>query len=288
MRSSIFSSLLKADRVGFQTKKDAFNFIQTCRFYLEDTESKGARTSIISGDRTVEAQSYPISINVDKVNSLIKQERTQLQKSQLINFISDRRLILRVDRIEPSKNILRGLKAYRLFLEKYPRFQGKVQMLGLLVPSRMEVDEYQDYLEDVMAEAGMINALFSDSIWEPVRLIVGDNYHRAIAAMQLYSVLLVNPIADGMNLVAKEGALVNQHDGVLVLSEHAGAYDELGKDAISVSPYDIYGTAAAIHRALTMDIQERKARAEKMRQIVQNADIKRWFNNQLADAVGEG
>lgn len=286
MRNRIFSSLLNADRVGFQTRKDAFNFIQTCRFYLDEAKTGGARDEITYQGRTVQARAYPISINISKVSSIAAEEQTELQKSQLINFISDRELILRVDRIEPSKNILRGLKAYRLFLEEYPQYHGKVQMLGLLVPSRMEVDEYQDYLEEVMAETGMINALYSDSIWEPVRVIVGDNYRRAIAAMQLYSVLLVNPIADGMNLVAKEGVLVNQHDGVLILSEHAGSYDELGEHAISVSPYDIYGTAAAIYDALTMDIQERRKRADRMRQIVEHSGIQTWFDNQLKDAQG--
>jgi trehalose 6-phosphate synthase len=233
----------------------------------------------------VQAKAYPISINVNKVQHIAQETETQLQKSQLINFISDRKLILRVDRVEPSKNILRGLKAFRVLLEQYPEYQGEVQMLALLVPSRMEVDEYQDYLQQVMAEAGMINATFSDSIWEPIRVIVGDNYRRAIAAMQLYSVLLVNPIADGMNLVAKEGVLVNQHDGVLVLSEHAGAYDELGEHSLSVSPYDIYGTAEAIHRALDMDINERQNRAQAMRSIVENADVNQWFYNQLEDAL---
>ena len=158
-------------------------------------------------------------------------------------------MILRVDRIEPSKNILRGLEAYRTLLEMHPEHRGKVQMMALLVPSRMEVDEYQDYLREIMSEAGMINANFSTPYWEPVRIMVGDNYDRAIAAMQLYDVLLVNPLADGMNLVAKEGVLVNQKDGVLVLSEDAGAFYELGEHALTVSPFDVYGTAKALHQA---------------------------------------
>lgn len=285
IREALLGSLLESNRIGFQTQNDAFNFVQTCRYFLDDVDSRGHRDRLFVNGREVKAKAYPISIDVDKVQSLAQTDETQLWKSQLTNFISDRKLILRVDRIEPSKNIIRGLKAYRAFLEAHPEQHGKVQMIGLLVPSRMEVEEYQDYMQQIMSEAGMINATFSESVWEPVRLIVGDNYPRAIAAMQLYSVLLVNPIRDGMNLVAKEGALVNQNNGALVLSEHTGAFEELGEHALAVSPFDIYGTAEAIHEALTMPVEERQRRAEKLRETVINAGVKRWFYDQVEDAL---
>jgi trehalose 6-phosphate synthase len=160
-------------------------------------------------------------------------------------------------------------------------------MLALLVPSRMEVNQYQDYLQDIMAQAGMINAKYSEAFWEPIRTIVGNNYPRAIAAMQLYDVLLVNPLADGMNLVAKEGVIVNQRDGVLVLSENAGAFFELGEDALTVSPFDVYGTAQMMHQALTMSADERRERAEKLKTRVRQNDIKQWFNQQLQDALSD-
>jgi trehalose 6-phosphate synthase len=285
MRNDLLYSLLDANRIGFQTRKDAFNFVQTCRYFLPDVESRGFRDRLFMDNRVVHATAYPISIDIEQVRSLMEETETQLLKSQLINFVSDRQLILRVDRIEPSKNVLRGLKAYRALLESHAEHHGKIQMLCLLVPSRMEVEEYKDYMQEIMAEAGMINATFSNSIWEPVRLIVGDNYPRAIAAMQLYSVLLVNPIKDGMNLVAKEGVLVNQNQGVLVLSEQTGAFDELGEHALAVSPYDIHGTAQAMHQALIMPLEERQERAEKLRAIVAGSDVKRWFELQVADAV---
>ena len=158
-------------------------------------------------------------------------------------------------------------------------------MLALLVPSRMEVDQYQDYLRDVMAEAGLINAEFSDELWEPIRLIVGDNYLRGIAAMKLYDVLLVNPIADGMNLVAKEGVFVNENDGVLLLSESAGAFFELGEHALTVSPFDVYGTARAMDQALSMATGEREQRATALRSIVGNAGVGQWFQRQMADSM---
>ncbi len=285
IRDFILTSLLQADRVGFQTEKDAFNFVQTCRFYLEGAHSQGTRDTVYYQDRAIKALAYPISIDLQKLETLAEEPQTHLLKTQLYNFVDDRKLILRVDRIEPSKNILRGLEAYRTLLETHPEHRGKIQMMALLVPSRTEVREYQDYLRDIMSEAGMINAKYSTSYWEPVRIVVGDNYDRAIAAMQLYDVLLVNPLADGMNLVAKEGALVNQRDGVLVLSEHAGAFYELGGQALTVSPFDIYGTAIALHRALSMPPEEKRQRAEKLRALVKSADIRSWFSDQVNDAM---
>lgn len=285
MREAILESLLHSDRVGFQTKRDAFNFVQTARFYLTDAHSHGTRDSITYAGRKTGAYAYPISVDVDKLQGMMNEPQAHLYKGQMISLIGDRKLILRVDRVEPSKNILRGLQAYRDLLESHPEHIGKVQMLALLVPSRMEVDEYQTYLRDIMAEAGMINARFSDEFWEPVRIIVGENYSRALAAMQLYDVLLVNPLADGMNLVAKEGALVNQRDGVLVLSEHAGAFYELGENALTVSPFDVHSTAEAMHQALVMPAQERRKRAEALRAIVQKAGVREWFASQVDDAL---
>ncbi len=285
MRNAILVSLLASDRVGFHTKKDAFNFVQTCRFYLDDAHSLGSRDSIHYQGRKVEARAYPISIDVDAVQEIAESTETQLFRSQVLQSTAGRRLILRVDRIEPSKNILRGLQAYRALLEQYPEYRGKVQMLALLVPSRMEVGHYQNYLKDIMAEAGMINAEYSDGLWEPARIIVGNNYHRAIAAMQVYDVLLVNPVADGMNLVAKEGALVNEHDGVVLLSEYAGAIYEMHEHVLSISPFDVHNAAEAIHQALQMPQEERQQRAEALREIVRRADVKRWFYMQTQDAL---
>ncbi|MFW5696902.1 MAG: alpha,alpha-trehalose-phosphate synthase (UDP-forming) [Phototrophicaceae bacterium] len=285
MRTPIFSSLLASDRIGFQTKRDAFNFVQTCRFYLEDAHSYGSRDSIEYKGRKVQAVSYPISIDVDKVQQIKDEPQTSLLRSRIMSFAGDSKIILRVDRTEPSKNILRGLQAFRELLVSRPEHRGKVQMLMLLVPSRMDVEEYQDYLQAIMAEAGMINAEYSDSFWEPVRIIVGNNYPRAIAAFQLYDVLLVNPIADGMNLVAKEGALVNERNGVLILSENAGAVYELGDQALVINPFDIHSTALAMDRALKMSAAEREKRAKAMNRQVINASVKTWFRRQLDDAL---
>lgn len=285
MRNTILMSLLAADRIGFQTRKDAFNFVQTSRFYLPGAHSHGSRDSIEYRGRKTYAIDYPISVDVSKVEELANEPQTRLLKAQLMSISADLKRIVRVDRIEPSKNILRGLQAFSALLEDHPEHRGRVQMLALLVPSRLEVAEYQTYWQEVMIEAGRINARFSESMWEPVRIIVGDNYHRAIAALQIYDVLLVNPTADGMNLVAKEGVLVNNRDGVLLLSEHAGAFYELGEQALVVNPFDLHGTAEAMHQALTMPQEQRRARAEALRAQVRSAGVHEWFSRQLADAM---
>ena len=285
MRTLLFSSLLDSDRVGFQTRTDAFNFVQSCRFHLDEAHAYGSREWIEHRGRRTAARAYPITIDVSKVEALAESPEVLRLRNQLHAAMGEARLILRVDRIEPSKNILRGLLAFRALLEDHPEQRGKVKMLQLLVPSRMEVNEYQTYLQEVMAAEAFINAEFSDESWEPVRTIIGNNYARAIAAMQLYDVLLVNPVNDGMNLVAKEGPLVNQRDGVLVLSEMAGAFYELGHDALTISPYDVYSTTEALYQALTMSADERHRRAESLRGQVRSASVGDWFMHQVADAL---
>jgi trehalose 6-phosphate synthase len=195
-------------------------------------------------------------------------------------------MILRIDRTEPSKNIVRGFLAFEEMLALYPEHLGQVQFLALLVPSRMDVDEYQDYLDELMAAAGRVNAQYGTSEWEPVRVLVGDSYPRAVAALQLYDVLLVNSIADGMNLVAKEGPIANQRDGVLVLSEGAGAHQQLEPGAIIISPCDVYATAEALRQALVMPPEERLERAARLRWLIEQEDITAWLCHQL-EAVAE-
>jgi trehalose 6-phosphate synthase len=156
-------------------------------------------------------------------------------------------------------------------------------MLGLLVPSRLGIEEYRQYLDEVIVTAQRLNLKYGDREWEPVKLIVGEDRARAIAAMQLYDVLLVNPIIDGMNLVAKEGPVVNERDGVLVISEGAGASAELSEAALVVSPYDVVQTAEALHRALTMSPEERAERAAKLRSCIEERTVGDWLYGQLVD-----
>jgi trehalose 6-phosphate synthase len=166
-------------------------------------------------------------------------------------------------------------------LELHPEHRGHVKFLALLVPSRLEVAEYRSYLDELMAAAGRVNAHYGDSGWEPIRLLIGDDYERAVAALQLYDVLLVNAIVDGMNLVAKEGPIVNQRDGVLILSERAGVRQQLEPGAIVIAPCDVYATAEALHQALVMPAEERHARATRLNWLLEREDIAAWICWQL-------
>jgi trehalose 6-phosphate synthase len=191
--------------------------------------------------------------------------------------------VLRVDRSEPSKNIIRGLRAHELLLERYPEFRGSVNFLQLLVPSRSDLGVYQTYTDEIFELVDSINDHFGEMDWQPIRVFYEDDYPQAIAAMTLYDVLLVNPVIDGMNLVSKEGPLVNANDGVLILSELAGAYEQLQEHVLAVSPTDLEGTVRALHQALTMPGDERRRRSEALRQIVIDEDIIRWLEHQLSD-----
>jgi trehalose 6-phosphate synthase len=179
---------------------------------------------------------------------------------------------------------VRGFQAFDEMLETHPEHRGKVQFLALMVPSRMEVEEYQSYLNELMGAAGQVNAKYGDSVWEPVRVVVGENYPRAVAAMQLYDVLLVNSIADGMNLVAKEGPVVNQQQGVLVLSEHTGARQQL-EWCTGCSHLDVSATAEALHQALIMPTDERRAKALQLRSLIESEDIVNWLCQQLETVI---
>jgi trehalose 6-phosphate synthase len=283
MRLELITALLHADRIGFQTERDTRRFLQTCVANLPEVRVTKPWRQVLHQGREIDAAPYPISVDVEGLHRQLASLEVQTQVARVRAMRGNRRLILRVDRVEPSKNVLRGLVAYRSFLNAYPEYRGKVFMLFLLVPSRSEVAEYRDYLRDINSLVGEINATLGDGEWEPVRVLLGNHYLRALAALSEYDVLMVNPLADGMNLVAKEGAVLNGRDGVLILSEEAGAAEELGEHALLVSPFDVYGTREAIHQALNMPQEERHARAVGLAEQVRANDIHGWFSRQMAD-----
>jgi trehalose 6-phosphate synthase len=281
MRQAILEGLCGVDLLGFQTREDALNFIRTCESYLPRAHTNYRRGRIWYRNHATHVCDFPISIDVAALRQLTDSAEVAEYRTEILSIVGDRQLIARVDRIEPSKNIVRGFLAFEEMLELYPEHYGKVTFLAMLVPSRLGVDEYQDYLDEIMAAAGRINANYGTSEWEPVRVLVGESYPRGVAVMQLYDVLLVNSIADGMNLVAKEGPIVNQRDGVLVLSERAGARQQLESGAIVISPCDVYATAEALHQALVMPCDERKERSERLRWMIEREDIGAWLCHQL-------
>jgi trehalose 6-phosphate synthase len=286
LRRELIESMLKANRIGFQTERDTRRFLQTAADTLPGIRvSKPWRQLTYQGHKT-DTQPYPISVDTTDLETRAASADVQAILQQFKTAYADRKMILRIDRIEPSKNILRGFIAFRNFLNTYPQYRRKVNMLALLVPSRTEIKEYKTYLRDIMALVGEINATLSDGDWEPVRVMIGNNYGRAIAALTMYDVLLVNPLADGMNLVAKEGVVLNRCNGVLILSEEAGVAEEFGDAPLLVSPYDVYGLLIALERALTMPLEERQARSRRLAAQVREHDIHHWFRRQISDING--
>jgi trehalose 6-phosphate synthase len=199
-------------------------------------------------------------------------------------------LILRVDRIDPSKNVVRGFHAFGLLLERHPELHGKVGMAALLAPSRQDIPEYAGYAVAVEAAAREVNERFGRDGWEPIELDVADDFPRSVAGYKQFDVLLVNPVFDGLNLVAKEAFLVNTRHGVLVLSENAGVHEELAEWTLTVNPLDVSGQADALHAALTLGPAERRRRADAIRRHVRAHDVRRWIDAQLddLDAVRSG
>ncbi|GGX19229.1 alpha,alpha-trehalose-phosphate synthase (UDP-forming) [Streptomyces noursei] len=194
---------------------------------------------------------------------------------------TDRKIVVRVDRTELSKNIVRGLLAFRRLLADRPEWRERVVHLAFAYPSRQDLAVYRDYTAQVGALAEEINAEYGTAGWQPVVLHVKDDFARSLAAYRLADVALVNPIRDGMNLVAKEVPVVSDAGCALVLSREAGAWEELGADALTVNPYDVGQTAEALHTALSMPAEERAARTARLAAAATALPPARWFLEQL-------
>jgi trehalose 6-phosphate synthase len=281
VRDAILHGLLGADLVGFQTRRDVRNFLLTCEENLGLAVDFRERTVFFEG-RTVWVRNYPISVDVDSLLAQADSEEVAAEEARLLSWRPEK-LILRVDRTDLSKNIVRGFLAYERMLEDHHELHGTVQFWAYLQPSRQDIDDYRAYLGSVLSVAARINRKFSRGGWTPIRVEVDDVMARALAGYRQFDVLLVNPIYDGMNLVAKEGVICNRREGVLVLSENAGSHEELGDFALSVNPFDIDETAEALFLGLTMDTRQKVARADRIRETVRSADINRWIALQLQD-----
>ena len=282
IRTAICDSLCHADIVGFQTRRDVRAFLESCDSFLDEVEVDYRDQVVHYQGRTTKVRSYPISIDVDEVQQIATSPRASEYETRLQSALG-KQTIIRVDRAEPSKNIVRGFSAYEILLDRYPELRGQVRFLAFLVPSRTHIRQYQRYIEEIDGAVRQINCKFGTPDWQPIQVFYGNNYIQAIAGMRLYDILLVNSVIDGMNLVAKEGPVVNQRDGVLILSEAAGAYEQLRDGALPVAPADIEGTARALHQALTMPAKERAARAKSMRETIETQDITAWLYKQLLD-----
>lgn len=279
---SIYKGLVGNDIIGFQTERDARNFLEGARTLLDGAVVDFEEGAVWWQGHRTQARAYPISISVTEerkaVNSAAGKRAAESVKPLLREYN-----IMRVDRIDPTKNILRGFQAYDEVLETHPELRGRVSFLAFLVPSRQTLPIYRRFDADLRAMIDEINAKYGTDDWTPVQAFFGNDRARALAAMQFYDVLLVNPIIDGMNLVVKEGIVVNQRDGVPVLSRTAGAFQQLAKGSIPTSPTDVHETAEALYRALTLSPEERRTRATIARTAVERSDLTVWLERQIHD-----
>ena len=287
IRDEIYTGLLANDIIGFHTRSYRRNFLQCCRDLMDlevDFERgvvhvrrpRGVGARLPAADRLRgDARASPSATRVARVRGELLRRRRE-------------HLILRVDRADLSKNVLRGFTAFDLFLEQHPEFGERVTFIAQLMPSRTDVPEYAEYLERIEALVAVVNHRHGTPDWMPIHLKLRDDLEEAVAAYKHYDVLLVNAMFDGMNLVAKEGPLVNERDGVSILSENTGAHEELGEFALSVNPFDIQELADSIHAALTMARDERARRADGLKEIVTSRDPGDWIDDQLADIRAKG
>lgn len=278
----IYQGLAGNDIIGFQTDRDARNFLEGARTILEGAVVDFEEGALWWQGQRTQARSYPISISVTAERKIIKSAAGKRAAERIHPLLGEKN-IMRVDRIEPTKNILRGFQAYDQMLENHKELLGKVVFLAFLVPSRQSLPEYKRYTADVMKIINKVNKKYGTPDWQPITAFCQNDRTLALAAMQYYDVLMVNPIIDGMNLVAKEGPVVNQNNGVLLLSRTVGAFQQLGKASVPTSPTDVEETAQALYHALTLPDNERHNKSTMARLIVERQDLDAWMQRQISD-----
>ncbi|MEY2455757.1 MAG: trehalose 6-phosphate synthase [Acidimicrobiaceae bacterium] len=257
--------------VGFHTRRWADAFKDCCRTYLGRDDA----TTFVS----------PLGADPDDLAATAASDACAIERDALSRVVGDRKLLVRVDRIELSKNVLRGLLAYDDLLERHPEWREHVVFAALLYPSREGLEEYAVYRDEVDALVAKVNDRWSTPTWSPILFDPDDNFPRSVAALQLADAVLVNPISDGLNLVAKEQALLSTRDAALVLSTEAGVWDELrDAGAIGVNPFDVAATSDALHLALSMPADERRARHEAMREAALARTPRHWLADHLTAA----
>lgn len=282
MRETIFRSMIANNILGFQSKRDVRNFLTSCEEFVSDCEVDYSKSSISSSLGNCYVKAYPISVNLNDIERIADSPRVIEYQQALKKQISNK-VIVRVDRGEPTKNIVRGFKAFELLLNRYPDLRGNVSFLAFVVPSRPHIRQYQRYMDEINRTVSDINSRFGTESWQPIVTYLENNYTQAVAGLKLYDVLLVNPVVDGMNLIAKEGPIVNQRNGTVILSEATGAFEELKDWVVGVAPTDIEGTMNAMYQALVLTDVERELNSEGLIKHIRHRDISNWLCDQLSD-----
>ncbi len=277
----VLDGILGADHAGFLCERWAQAFLDCCAEFLGAEVDSGRRTARYRGHVT-RVGVHALGVDGAELRERASAADVAAREQALRDMVGERKLIVRVDRTELSKNIVRGLAAYRELLATRPEWRGNVVHLAFAYPSRHDLPEYREYTASVQRIASEIEDEYGTDDWDPLILQVNDDYARSLAAYRLADVLLVNPIRDGMNLVAKEGPVLSERACALVLSREAGAAAELGSDALLVNPYDVSGTADALHEALTMPSAQRHVRCARLAQAATALPPQQWFKDQLS------
>ncbi len=258
--------------VGFHTTRWAREYIESVREVLgRDLTGESWFTAPLGPDPEAFARHAASNAVVETAK-------------ELDTLAGDRKLIFRTDRIDPAKNIVRGFVAYDHLLAERPEWREKVVFAAMLTASRENLEEYVTYQKEVDEAAAGVNERWGTDSWQPVVVDTHDDFERSVAGFTRYDVLVVNSLKDGLNLVAKEGPLVNRRDGVLCLSPEAGAYAELHEAALAVHPFDVEQTANALHRALSMGDDERRDRAARLRELVMVHTPRTWLDALISHA----
>jgi trehalose 6-phosphate synthase len=291
IQHDIYAGLAACDVLGFQTPRDARNFLEGARWNLSGAVASSDPDELIWRWHRTEVRAYPIALTPEAVRTSASMPEAEAAAARIrkeLHLDKGRKLIVRVDRVEPAKNIVRGFQAYERLLVAHPEWHRRVVFLALLVPSREGLRFYRNYAERVRAIVDRINQRFGTPDWQPVVTIYGNDRARALACMRDFDVLLVNSRADGMNLVAKEGGILNRRNGVIVLSHRAGAYSQLRHGVLGISPASVRDTTDALLVALTMPEAKRALLARHVREVLENEDANKWLGRQLAHLMRAG
>lgn len=281
----VLAGVLGADHAGFLSSRWADAFADCCADVLGagiELDADGHARSVDHAGRTTRLGVHPLGVDGEGLRARASEPDVEHRLGGLHEAVADRRALVRVDRTELSKNIVRGLAAYREMLRTHPEWREQVVHLAIAYPSRHDLPEYREYTASVQRLVAEIDDEFGTPGWRPVLLRVDDDMPRSLAAYRMADVLVVNPLRDGMNLVAKEGPVLSERGCALLLSREAGAADELGADALLVNPFDVSGTAEAMHEALRMPDEERRARAKRLAAAATSCPPARWLADQLA------
>ncbi len=289
----IFTGLVANDVIGFQTERDARNFLDGAQRFVPDAlaadEQPGEVGALLVDGRRVSARVYPIAVSPEEVYAQARNCPGEETAELLARArpTPGHKLIVRVDRVEPTKNIVAGFRAYERMLQSHARLRERVTFVALLVPSREGLAEYRAVMRETERTIARINKRYGTATWQPIIAVFGNDRARALACMRQYDALLVNPLMDGMNLVVKEGALVNDRAGVIVLSRTAGAYEQLGQYVLGVPPTDIDAMSEALYQALTMSQRDRRARATGLLNLLLQESATTWLQAQLRDLAAQ-